>query len=131
MIILLEIDRWAWVVLLHNTFNQVPGPQEVSSWQHRSAWMSQLSSLGQACTDVLGSAKARAKLEGFPASALSAGPAPATGWETFLLLSVHLARSPNDTNTQNQVQMEGRDPPPTLATLGLCCQQSHLSCCYL
>lgn len=93
--------------------------------------MSQLSGLGQACTDVLGSSKARANWKAF-LLLLSAGPAPVmTGWETFLRLSVHLARSPNDTNTQNQVQMEGRDPLPTLATLGLCCQQSHLSCCYL
>lgn len=71
MIIMHEIDkdRWAGMVL-HNTFSLgcrifpgwVPGLQEAPSWQHRSVWMSQLSSLGLACMVVsLGSYNPRAK----------------------------------------------------------------------
>lgn len=37
------------------------------------------------------------------------------GWKAFLLLSVHLAGNPRDTNTQSQAQLERGDP---LSALG-------------
>ena len=55
----MDKDRWAWMVL-SNTFSlgcrifpeRHLSLQEVPSWQPRSVWMSQLSSLGQVCTAV-------------------------------------------------------------------------------
>lgn len=68
------------------------------------------------CTVVsLGSSKVRENWKGFLPPLCLLDQLLKFGWKAFLLLSVHLAGNPRDTNTQSQAQLERGDP---LSALG-------------
>lgn len=111
MISLLEIDKGRWArMMLHNPFRLCCKifPRRVPSFGRCSWWTGQRrcpqlpSPILARMAMSLGSSKVGENWKGFLPPLCLLDQLLQFGWKAFLLLSVHLAGNPKDTNTQSQ-----------------------------